>query len=187
VRRPLSDAGHSFDGGGRRPSNRTGRTRIPESLPEIVVALLLGNSDEGLNVTPPLANPHLGGPLPGPTTCCQAKPCAFNRLRHSGNRMDERAERVPLEPANGILGGNRRADVPKISRIRIGEVTLRVFECFVQKRLKRWVAANDTIHGHDGCRRNRRADIKEIAVSELYGSKLVAACRFLSGRSEVGG
>src|SRR5262245_28942889 len=101
--------------------------------------------------------------------------------------MDERAERVPLEPANGVLAGNRRADVPQISRIRIGEVTLRMFECFVQKRFKRRVAADDTIHCHDGCGRNRRADIKEIAVSELYGSKPVAACRFLSRGSEVGG
>jgi hypothetical protein len=52
VRRPLSDAGHSFDGGGRGPSNRTGRTGIPESLPEIVVTLLLGNRDQGLSVAP---------------------------------------------------------------------------------------------------------------------------------------
>src|SRR3954469_12876280 len=60
-------------------------------------------------------------------------------------------------------------------------------ERFRQERLKRRVAADDAIHRHDGCGRNHRGDIKEVAVSELDGSKLVAACRFLSRSSAVGG
>ena len=89
--------------------------------------------------------------------------------------------RTPFSPAN------RRSDVPKICRIRIGEVTLCVSECFPQQRLKRRVAADDTIHGHDGCGRKCRGDIKEVPVSELHGSQEVAARRLLSRGSEIGG
>jgi len=44
-------------------------------------------------------NPDVGGPLPGLTMSCEAKPTPFDHLCHSLNRMDKRSKRIALESA----------------------------------------------------------------------------------------
>src|SRR5262249_26273303 len=101
--------------------------------------------------------------------------------------MKECAEWIPFERTDTVFKANRGVDVPHVSRIGIGEVALRVLQGFLQQQLKHWVATDDPIQGDDGRGRNHGTEVDEVAVFKLDGSKLVAACRFLSRGGEIGG
>src|SRR6516225_206105 len=60
-------------------------------------------------------------------------------------------------------------------------------ERFLQQWLESRVAADDAIHGHNRRRRNLRPHVNEVPLDELDGLQAIAARRFLSRSSEVGG
>ena len=107
------------------------------------------------------------------------EPGALDQPIHAVDRVDKGAQWISFEPANAVFYDDCRVDVPHVTRIRIGERTLRMSKRFVQQRFKCRVAADNAIECDHRCGRNLRPDVNKVAVHEVDSSKSVAARRFL--------